>query len=52
MTLIQRRLNVDATSWRRCIDVEPTLCKCHVPAGYLPKIELWSSEYLNKKNII
>ena len=32
MTLIQRRLNVDATS-RRCIDVEPTLYKRHVPAG-------------------
>ena len=32
MTLIQRRLNVDATSWR-CIDVEATLYKRHVPAG-------------------
>ena len=32
MTLIQRRLNVDATSWRS-IDVEPTLYKRHVPAG-------------------
>ena len=32
MTLIQCRLNVDATSWR-CIDVEPTLYKHHVPAG-------------------
>ena len=32
MTLIQRRLNVDATSWRY-IDVEPTLYKRHVPAG-------------------
>ena len=32
MTLIQRRLNVDATSWR-CIDVEPTLYKRHMPAG-------------------
>ena len=31
MTLI-RRLNVDAMSWR-CIDVEPTLYKRHVPAG-------------------
>ena len=29
---IQRRLNVDATS-RRCIDVEATLYKLHVPAG-------------------
>ena len=29
--LIQRRLNVDATSWR-CIDVDPTLYKRHVPA--------------------
>ena len=34
MTLIQRRLNVDATSWR-CIDVDATLCKRHVPAGCL-----------------
>ena len=33
MTLIQRCLNVDATS-RRCIDVEPTLYKHHVPAGF------------------
>ena len=32
MTLLQRRLNVDATSWR-CIDVEPMLYKCYVPAG-------------------
>ena len=32
MTFIQRRLNVDATSWR-CIDVEQTLYKRHVPAG-------------------
>ena len=30
--LLQRRLNVDATSWR-CIDVQPTLYKRHVPAG-------------------
>ena len=33
MTLIQRRLNVDATSWR-CVDVESTLYKRHVSAGY------------------
>ena len=32
MTLIQRRHNVNATSWR-CIDVEPTLYKRHVPTG-------------------
>ena len=32
MTFIQRRLNVDAMS-RRCIDVEATLYKRHVPAG-------------------
>ena len=32
MTLIQRHLNVDATSCR-CIDVDPTLYKRHVPAG-------------------
>ena len=35
MTSIQRRLNVDATSWR-CIDVETTLYKRRVPAGNLP----------------
>ena len=33
MTSIQRRLNVDATS-RRCIDVETTLYRRHVSAGY------------------
>ena len=32
MTFKQRRLNVDATSWR-CIDVEATLYKREVPAG-------------------
>ena len=32
MTFIQRRLNVDATSWR-CIDVEATLYWHNVPAG-------------------
>ena len=32
MTSIQRRLNVDATSWR-CIDVEATLYRRHVSAG-------------------
>ena len=32
MASIQRRLNVDATSWR-CIDVETTLYKYRVPAG-------------------
>ena len=32
MTLIQRRLKVDATSWR-CIDFEPALHKRHVRAG-------------------
>ena len=35
MTFIQRRINVDATSWR-CIDVEATLCKRHVLAGHMP----------------
>ena len=34
MTLIQRRLNVDATSWH-CIEVELTLYKHHVPAGFV-----------------
>ena len=32
MAFIQRRLNIDATSWR-CIDVEATFYKRHVPAG-------------------
>ena len=31
-TLRQRRVNVDAISWR-CIDVDATLYKRHVPAG-------------------
>ena len=39
MTLIQRLLNVDATSWR-CIDVGPTLFKRHVPAGSLAATQL------------
>ena len=39
MTLKQRRLNVDATSWR-CIDVEPTLYKRHVSAGVLYKFSI------------
>ena len=30
--LRQRRINVDATSWR-CVDVDVTLYKRHVPAG-------------------
>ena len=32
MPFIQRRLKVDATLWR-CIDVEATLYKRHVPTG-------------------
>ena len=32
MTVIQRRMNVDATSWR-CLDGNATLYKRHVPAG-------------------
>ena len=44
MEYIQRRLNVDATSWH-CIDVEATLYLRHVPAGLLPA--LWN---LAKKN--
>ena len=35
MTFIQRRTNVDATSWR-CIDVNATLYKRHVPIRSLP----------------
>ena len=34
MTFIQRRINVDATSWR-CIDVDSTLSQRGVPAGLL-----------------
>ena len=49
MTLIQRRLNVDATSWR-CIDVEPTLYKRHVPAG-LPQVLLIFSNWSMDQNI-
>ena len=41
MTLIQRRLNVDATAWR-CIDAEPTLYKRHVPAGMVTTGEMVS----------
>ena len=37
MTLKQRRLNIDATSWR-CIDVEATLYLRHVPAGNSPNL--------------
>ena len=33
MTFIQRRFNVDATSWR-CIDVEATLYLRYMPAGF------------------
>ena len=40
MMFIQRRLNVDATSWR-CIDVEATLYKRHVPAGYCTDKKVW-----------
>ena len=36
---IQRRLNADATSWR-CIDVETTLYKRHVPAGWCVRFTL------------
>ena len=44
MTLIQRRFNLDETSWR-CIDAEPTLYKRHVPAGIV--VILFISSYLN-----
>ena len=36
--LIQRRINVDATS-RRCIHVEVTLHKCHLLAGINPSLD-------------
>ena len=34
ITILQRRFNVNETSWR-CIDVEATLYKRHVPAVML-----------------
>ena len=34
MTFIQRRINVDATSWR-CIDVDATLFQRCVPAEFI-----------------
>ena len=37
-TLSQRRINVNATSGR-CINVDTTLHKCHVPAGRMPYLE-------------
>ena len=37
MTSIQRRLNVNATSWRY-IDIETTLYKRYVPAGHMTAI--------------
>ena len=53
MMLIQRRLNVDATSWR-CIDVETTLYIRHVSAKVLRKsncdflgIHLYFSQFLD-----
>ena len=49
MTLIQRRLNVDATSWR-CIDVEATLYQCHVPAGILNLH--WNGDVFNQRFVI
>ena len=33
MMFMQRRINVDATSWR-CIDVDTTLPRRHMHAGY------------------
>ena len=51
MTSIQRRLNDDATSWR-CIDVETTLYRRHVSAGYprlflrQPSFSMWHAKSL------
>ena len=56
MTSIQRRLNVDATSWR-CIDVEAMLYRRHVSAGfplkwsrpvlhYLTRSKMWHQKWL------
>ena len=50
MTLIQRRLNVSATSWH-CIDVEPTLHKRHVPAG-TNFYAAWSPTNTRRLNVI
>ena len=36
MTLIQRRINVDAASWR-CIDINAKLYERHVSAGMLSR---------------
>ena len=44
MTFIQRRLNVNATSWR-CIDVEATLYRCHVSAGLKPQVTGQSNSF-------
>ena len=43
VTFIQRRLNVDATSWR-CMDVEATY-KRHVPAGKLQLAKIGQDLY-------
>ena len=40
ITFIQRCLNVDATSWR-CIDVEATLYRRHVSAGFRPILNMY-----------
>ena len=37
MRFIQRRINVDATLWR-CIDVDATLYKRHMPAGGIAEV--------------
>ena len=50
MTFMQRRLNVDATSWR-CIDVEATLYKRHVPAGNLDQV-IWLAEITSGRGIL
>ena len=41
-TFIQRRLNVDATSWR-CIDVEVTLYRRRVSAGMSSLYMKWNA---------
>ena len=48
MTFIQRRINVDATSWR-CIDVDSTLSQRGVPAGKYLGIFNENSYFITKK---
>ena len=48
LTFIQRRINVDAASWR-CIDVNAMLYKGQVPAGYIISTIAYGSKSVEKK---